>query len=74
MRSAFAQDLPDGGLARLDAFGQLELHQRPAEVVPRVADLEVDVARQVVGEEADTQFERDQVDAVELRKSFACDW
>ena len=55
---------PDGLLPRFDAPGQPELDERPCQVVLRVFYLEVDVSFQVVGKEAQSQFEGDQPDRV----------
>ncbi len=41
-----------------DALGQLELDQRPDQIVFRVPGLEVDVAGQIIGKKPQSQLER----------------
>ena len=57
--SQHAEQFSDGFFACFDAFGQLELHPGTMEVLAFVSSLEVDVSCQVVGEEAEAEFEGD---------------
>src|SRR5574342_616929 len=49
---------------RLDGFGQLELNERALQVVFRIFHFEVDIPRDVIGKEAQTQFKGEQTNRI----------
>ncbi len=55
-----------------DGFGQFELDERAMQVVTGIFHFKIYIACQMVGEETQPQFERDQTDGVEHVVVIGC--
>jgi len=63
--SHFADDVANVRLVGFDGLGQLKLNKRTLQVVLRTFDLEIYIASEIIGEESDAKFKREQANSVE---------
>ena len=57
-------DVADIGFMRFDGFRQFELDEGALQIMLRVFDLEINISRQIVREEADTQLKSQESDRI----------